>query len=238
VLNELGQTGIQTSLLAFGCARLGSTLNALSHRQSIALLNEALDLGVTHFDTASIYGQGDSERLIAQALRTRRNEFCLSTKAGQRLSVQQAFLTSAKRPLRLLAQYLPPVRRRLSRQRALGVSRCFIPEYVGRSLEASLRRLRTDVVDIFYLHSPSTVDLQNDELWRLVEHWIRDGKIRSFGVSCDDLDVARISASLTDIQVVQFDIGRGEGSAAALSAIQRNRKVADPASLPMQTNHR
>jgi aryl-alcohol dehydrogenase-like predicted oxidoreductase len=225
-LSNLGQTGLQTSVLAFGCARLGSTLTPLTNRQSIALLNEALDLGVRHFDTASIYGQGDSEKLIARALRARRSEFCLASKAGQRLSARQAALAYAKRPLRMLAQSIPAVRGKLLQQRAHGIRLCFHPDYIERSLESSLLRLRTDVVDIFYLHSPSALDLGRDDLWRRADQWYRDGKIRALGVSCDDLSVAEICASMPDIKIVQFDMGGGYRSTTALAAIRRNGKVA------------
>jgi aryl-alcohol dehydrogenase-like predicted oxidoreductase len=64
-----------------------------------------LSLGIRHFDTASVYGQGESERLIGRAVRGCRGEVCIATKAGQRLTVAQAVAARFKTPLRWLAKH-------------------------------------------------------------------------------------------------------------------------------------
>ena len=65
--------------LVLGCSRLGSALTPLNRRESAALIDEAFALGVRHFDTASIYGQGDSERYLGQTLQGRRHRVSLSS---------------------------------------------------------------------------------------------------------------------------------------------------------------
>jgi aryl-alcohol dehydrogenase-like predicted oxidoreductase len=102
----LGQTGITTSSLALGCARLGSVMTPLGPRESLVLLQRALSLGIRHFDTASVYGQGESERLIGRAVRGCRGEVCIATKAGQRLTVAQAVAARFKIPLWLAKHVL------------------------------------------------------------------------------------------------------------------------------------
>jgi aryl-alcohol dehydrogenase-like predicted oxidoreductase len=124
-----------------------------------------------------------------------------------------------------LARSIPAVRQRLLAKRAQGIGLCFRPDFMQRSLEGSLRRLRTDHVDIFYLHSPTKSDLLRDDLWRRAEQWRLDGKIRALGVSCDDLAVAEYCALLPHISIVQLDVADRRRSAAALTAICRHGKT-------------
>jgi aryl-alcohol dehydrogenase-like predicted oxidoreductase len=200
----LGSTGITTSALALGCARIGSALTPLSRRQCVALIEEAYDLGIRHFDTASIYGQGDSERFLGEALGGRRHDVCISTKAGQLLSPKQRLLAHFKGPIRLLAARRGQLRTRVAEQRAQGVPRCFEPDYIERSLDESLKRLKVDQVDIFYLHSPDPSVLRDEALLQRVQRLRRAGKFRAFGVSCDDIDLAWAAADVPAVEVVQF----------------------------------
>ncbi|CAL1240846.1 aldo/keto reductase [Candidatus Methylocalor cossyra] len=222
----LGTTGIVTSPLALGCARLGSTLSPLSRKQSYRLLEEAVALGLRHFDTASIYGQGDSERYLGAALKAHRPELCLATKAGQRLSALQALAARFKGPIRLLSRYRAGVRQAVAERRAAGVNRCFAPGFLLRSLEGSLRRLGTDHVDIFYLHSPPAAALQADEVLLLGERLKQAGKIRCFGVSCDDLDTALLAARLPAVEIVQFEPDGSATSDAIFASLHRHGKLA------------
>ncbi|MFM9916813.1 MAG: aldo/keto reductase [Rhizobacter sp.] len=200
----LGRTGITTSALVLGCARLGSALTPLGRRECVALIEEAFDLGVRHFDTASIYGQGDSERYIGEALQNRRSQVCLSSKAGQRLGSKQALMSRFKTPIRWLAARRGTLRQGVAAQRSKGIPRCFEPGYIERSLHDSLRRLRTDHLDIFYLHSPDAEVLDDDELMASVDVLRAKGMFRAFGVSCDDEKVAWKAAAHGAVQVVQF----------------------------------
>lgn len=87
---ELGRTGWNVSALSFGAWAIGGTWGAVDDRESMAALHRALDLGVNFFDTADVYGDGRSERLLAQLRRERREEFYVATKAGRRLNPHTA----------------------------------------------------------------------------------------------------------------------------------------------------
>lgn len=205
--------------LALGCARLGSALTPLSRRQCLALLDEAFALGVRHFDTASIYGQGDSERYVGEALASHRREVTLATKAGQRLTPRQAVLATFKGPIRWLAARRGQMRRRVADQRAQGVPRCFDADFIEASLAASLRRLRTDHVGLFYLHSPAPEVLSDERLFERLDAMRRRGWFARLGVSCDDAPLAHVAARHAAVDVVQFAYGGEAGTRALLAEL-------------------
>jgi aryl-alcohol dehydrogenase-like predicted oxidoreductase len=82
---ELGRTGWRVSTISFGAWAVGSGWGQVDDRESIAALHRAVDLGVNFFDTADVYGDGRSERLLAQLRRERREPLYIATKAGRRL---------------------------------------------------------------------------------------------------------------------------------------------------------
>ncbi len=83
---ELGRTGYNVSAASFGAWAIGGTWGAVDDAESLAALHKAIDLGVNFIDTADVYGDGHSERLIAQILKDRREEIIVATKAGRRLN--------------------------------------------------------------------------------------------------------------------------------------------------------
>ncbi len=87
---ELGRTGWKVSTISFGCWAIGDAWGAVDDRESLAALNRAIDLGVNFFDTADVYGDGRSERLLAQLRKDRRESFHIATKAGRRLNPHTA----------------------------------------------------------------------------------------------------------------------------------------------------
>ncbi len=82
---ELGRTGWKVSSISFGAWAIGGTWGAVQDNESLAALHRAVDLGVNFFDTADVYGDGRSERLISQLRKQRREEIYIATKAGRRL---------------------------------------------------------------------------------------------------------------------------------------------------------
>ncbi|HVN49190.1 MAG TPA: aldo/keto reductase [Bacteroidota bacterium] len=82
----LGRTGWKVSAVSFGCWAIGGTWGTVNDKDSLAALHCALDLGVNFFDTADVYGDGRSERLLAQLRRDRKEQFYIATKAGRRLN--------------------------------------------------------------------------------------------------------------------------------------------------------
>jgi aryl-alcohol dehydrogenase-like predicted oxidoreductase len=202
----LGATGITTSALALGCDRLGSILTPLTRKQSLSLISEALDLGIRHFDTANIYGQGDSERYLGVALQHVRERVCLATKAGQRLTAGQSVVARVKGPLRIALRVLGKPGGGARRRKALASGSDFSPSQIEASLLSSLRRLRTDRVDILYLHSPPLDVLHDDDLFYRLARQRELGRIGAVGVSCDDLDVALAAAKHKGTDIVQFEL--------------------------------
>jgi aryl-alcohol dehydrogenase-like predicted oxidoreductase len=87
---ELGRTGWKVSEISFGTWAIGGTWGEVDDKESIAALHRALDLGVNFFDTADVYGNGRSERLLAQLRKERHEEFYIATKAGRRLEPHTA----------------------------------------------------------------------------------------------------------------------------------------------------
>ena len=82
---ELGRTGWSVSAISFGTWAIGNAWGEVDDKESLAALNRAVDLGVNFFDTADVYGDGRSERLLAQLKRDRKEEIIVATKAGRRL---------------------------------------------------------------------------------------------------------------------------------------------------------
>jgi aryl-alcohol dehydrogenase-like predicted oxidoreductase len=83
---ELGRTGWKVSAISFGAWAIGGTWGKVDDQESLAALQRAVDLGVNFFDTADVYGNGRSERLLGQLKRERREPIYIATKAGRRLN--------------------------------------------------------------------------------------------------------------------------------------------------------
>lgn len=153
-LREIGTTGIYVTPVAMGCWPIsGVTSVNVTREHSLATLQAAFDAGINFFDTAYIYGYaGESEEMIATALGHCRDKIIIATKAGL---------------------HWGPDRKQVRDGR---------PETIRRECEESLRRLRTDVIDLYYLHAPDPnvpVAESAGEFLRLKE----EGKIRAVGVS-------------------------------------------------------
>jgi aryl-alcohol dehydrogenase-like predicted oxidoreductase len=87
---ELGRTGYKVSTISFGAWAIGGAWGSVEDKDSLAALHRSLDLGVNFFDTADVYGDGRSERLLAQLRKERKEKFFIATKAGRRLPKQEA----------------------------------------------------------------------------------------------------------------------------------------------------
>jgi aryl-alcohol dehydrogenase-like predicted oxidoreductase len=87
---ELGRTGYKVSTISFGAWAIGGAWGSVEDKDSLAALHRSLDLGVNFFDTADVYGDGRSERLLAQLRKERKEKFYIATKAGRRLPKQEA----------------------------------------------------------------------------------------------------------------------------------------------------
>ncbi|MBV8151966.1 MAG: aldo/keto reductase, partial [Candidatus Eremiobacteraeota bacterium] len=132
----------------------------MSDEQAIAMLHEAYDLGITLFDAADTYGNGRSEEQLAKAFEGRRDRVVYSTKFGY------DFYTHGG-----------------ERKGQFEIPHDFSERHVRFALEQSLRRLRTDYIDMYAMHNARLAQVRDDRLWELLETLKQEGKIRSYGVA-------------------------------------------------------
>ena len=150
----LGQTGLAVSRLGFGCSQINSLSSRHSHGEICDTILEAVDRGINLFDTADVYGQGDSERLLGRLLAGRGDEIVLCTKVGQTVGPAQHLVRLAKPLVRPILRRREARRQRVVQARRRAERKCFAPEYLVARIVASLRRLRRDCADVVLLHSP------------------------------------------------------------------------------------
>ncbi len=145
---SLGAEGPEVSVVGLGTNNFGARID---YEQSKAVLDEAIEQGITLVDTADIYSQGTSEEFIGRALEGRRDAVFVATKFGK------------------------PMNENPSESRGSA-------EYVRWAVEGSLRRLRTDVIDVFQMHEPDPSTPVEETLGALDE-LVREGKVRWIGSS-------------------------------------------------------
>jgi aryl-alcohol dehydrogenase-like predicted oxidoreductase len=150
---SLGHSGLLVSVVGLGCNNFGGRLDLEATR---AVVDAAIEVGITLFDTADIYGgAGGSERLLGEVLTGRRDEVVLATKFGhQNYAMDYSAAAGAKG----------------------GRS------YIRRAIEGSLRRLRTDYIDLYQLHTPDPLTPMEETLAAL-EELVLEGKVRYLGHS-------------------------------------------------------
>ncbi|MCC7492938.1 MAG: aldo/keto reductase [Fimbriimonadaceae bacterium] len=134
---ELGRSGIQASVVAFGAWAIGGGpwWGESDDQESLRAIGAALDAGINLIDTAPVYGFGRSEELVGRAIAGRRDEVVLSTKCGL------VWDTADGTPF--------------FEQSGYTVNRCLEPASIRKELEGSLRRLRTEVIDVYHTHWPT-----------------------------------------------------------------------------------
>lgn len=215
----------EPAILGLGCSRLGSILTGGDRKAAEALVRGAIDLGIRHFDTANIYGQGDSERALAQALKGAPSNIVLASKIGQRQPFLKRALLPLKRPLAQLVMISGAARRGLTAERAKPLPTEFQPKAVRRAVEGSLRRLEREYVDIFYLHGPSVSEISNGEAIGALEDLRGEGKLGRIGVSCDRPE--EVLAALADdrVSIIQLPLGLGRREFEDVAAVATSKGV-------------
>jgi aryl-alcohol dehydrogenase-like predicted oxidoreductase len=199
---DLGtRTDVRVSALGLGCWAIGGpwTFNGepagwgeVDDDESIRAIRRALDLGVTLFDTADVYGCGHSERVLGKALAGRRDDVVIVTKAGNLFDEQTR----------------------------TGGGNDVSPAYLRSACDASLRRLDTDRIDVYLIHDgiggPDDVPAVIDVLEQLVAA----GKIRWYGSSMSDPAIVRAMAEGPNMVAVQHELNVLRGELEALSAAE------------------
>jgi aryl-alcohol dehydrogenase-like predicted oxidoreductase len=198
---RLGTTD-QVSALGYGCSQLGSFGNTLPIPEQRALLEGALELGISWFDTASIYGQGDSERELGLLRARNPGKMFVVTKYGGRFSTKMKLARPIKPLLKPLVQRLG-LERKVVEQRTANLDQDFSAANLHRSLEASRRNLRQDVLDVLLMHSPSADQVRNLAFTEPLREVLESGKARHVGVSVDDSDALLAVADLPWVSFVQ-----------------------------------
>ena len=182
----LGRSGFEVSPMGIGCWAIGGQFffdgkidgyGSTDDAESIRAVQTALDLGITFIDTADCYGVGHSEDLLGIALKGRRDNVILATKFGH-------VGNEATKTLQ-------------------GV--CFDPAYIERALDASLKRLQTDHIDLYQFHVGDVSVSDADSVIATLERLVANGKIRSFGWSTNALAPARLMASHAGCTAIQHD---------------------------------
>lgn len=186
---RLGRTGFSVSRLGLGCSHLASLSTPVGRAGIARLLDAAWDGGIRFFDTADIYGQGDSERRLARV--ASRPGAVICTKAGLKLTVGQTPIRLLKPILRPLLQAARGARAAAGRARAAAEAHDLTPADLAPRLDRSLGRLRRDRVDLFLLHSPPRAALENADLLDSLAACKASGKAAAVGVSCQTADDAR-----------------------------------------------
>jgi aryl-alcohol dehydrogenase-like predicted oxidoreductase len=224
IYRQVGTTNIEASLIGFGCSRLGSVGASLTPKDAGRLIQAACEMGINFFDTANIYGQGQSEEILGRTLARKRDRMVILTKAGYQLPRGGSTLVTALKPL--ARRLIKGVRRSsgvIARARASSMRQDFRPESLVRSLEGSLKRLRTDYIDVFFLHSLPADELGNNELFACLEGLKESGKVRHYGISMTSFP-SGIAARLPDgVRIVGSAINAGERSnLSELEALSRS----------------
>jgi D-threo-aldose 1-dehydrogenase len=178
---HLDDTGIVLSRMGFGCSGI---MGRLGSRESARLIDAALDAGITHFDTARMYGYGDAEKALARILSARRGRVTTTTKVGilppSRSPLKAAVRAAARHVVRLQPRLRSLIRRGAEGAVQHGV---FDIPSIRTSFETSLRELGTDHVDILLLHECGPEDLRRPELVEFLEGLRQQGSIREFGIA-------------------------------------------------------
>ena len=200
---SLGRSRIQVSALGFGCWAIGGPLwergkplgwGAVDDAESIRAIHAALDLGVTFFDTANVYGAGHSERILGRALAGRRDRVVLATKFGNLADERTRELTGADGT----------------------------PGGVRGQLADSLRRLGTDHVDLYQLHLNDLPIVAALELVPVLDELVSSGAIRAYGWSTDYPDRATAFAMASHaVTAVQHDFSVLSDAAEVLHVCER-----------------
>lgn len=204
--STFGKTDLNVTALGLGCSRLGGNLQGGNQKQAIATLEQALDEGINFYDTADSYGQGQSERLLGKAFKSKRDQVILTSKAGYCLSPVGALAAKVKPILKPLVRMIKPQSGSLAQAKGSLLRQDFSKDYLIKSLEGSLRRLQTDYLDLFMLHSPPSEIIKAGDAFDTLAMLKQQGKFRYYGVSCDNLEDALLCLEAPGVSALQVEI--------------------------------
>ena len=177
----LGKSGLEASALGLGCMGMSFSYGPPKDKQEmIALIRTAVERGVTFFDTAEVYGPFTNEELVGEALAPLRDRVVIATKFGFDTTVDARAMKGGG----------PVLNSR--------------PEHIKEVAEASLKRLRTDVIDLFYQHRVDP-DVPIEDVAGAVKELIREGKVRHFGLSEAGVRTIRRAHAVQPVTALQSE---------------------------------
>jgi len=175
---KLGKSGLEVSALGLGCMGMSSAYGPAADKQEmISLIRAAVERGITFFDTAEAYGPFVNEELVGEALAPLRNQVVIATKFGFDIDPN----TGA---------------------RSGGLNSR--PNHIRQVAEASLKRLRTEVIDLFYQHRVDP-DVPIEDVAGAVKELIREGKVKHFGLSEAGAKTIRRAHAIQPVTAVQSE---------------------------------
>jgi aryl-alcohol dehydrogenase-like predicted oxidoreductase len=174
---QLGKSGLEVSAMGLGCMGMSINYGPAEDRQKmIALMHAAVDRGVTFFDTAEVYGPFTNEELVGEGLAPVRERVIIATKFGFDIDPQ-------------------------TKERKGFNSR---PEHIKQAAEASLKRLKTDVIDLFYQHRVDP-NVPIEDMAGAVKDLIAEGKVKHFGLSEASAQNIRRAHAVQQVAAVQSE---------------------------------
>jgi len=178
---KLGKSGLEVSALGLGCMGMSFSYGPPADKQGmISLLRAAVERGVTFFDTAEVYGPFTNEELVGEALSPLRDQVVIATKFGFDTSLDPRAMKGGG----------PALNSR--------------PAHIKAVAEASLKRLRTDVIDLFYQHRVDP-DVPIEEVAGAVKELIREGKVKHFGLSEAGVRTIRRAHAVQPVTALQSE---------------------------------
>lgn len=205
MVRQLGKSGIEVSAIGMGCWAIGGPFTTsedvsagwseVDDNQSIRSIHRALDLGVNFFDTADLYGAGHSEEILGRAIQGRRDQVVVATKFGCVIN----------------------------EEKKQWIDNDGSPKYMREALEASLRRLNTDYIDLYQFHYWGYPAEEAEPIRDALEEVVKEGKIRGYAWSTDLIESVKVFAKGPNCIAVQQRLNVLVGSDEILAFCEKNK---------------